>query len=115
MLPIEIHAKTKHCFSFSFFAKTRNNSTDIFTVVRYTQGLLCQKRLAHRTWSLFACNLGVEAAEADGERLESRYRILIVHGEDVLPDLPELENNILLLLLPATSVLEGCNELEVLH
>lgn len=66
--------------------------------------------------SLFASNLGVEAAEADGKRLKSRDRILIIHGEDILPNFPKLENNILmLLLLLATSIFDGCNELEVFH
>ena len=65
--------------------------------------------------SSFTRDLGVEAAEADGKRLESGDWVLVVHGEDVLPNLPKLEDNILmLLLLPASSILERCNELEVL-
>ena len=87
-----------------------------FTVVRFTHPLLSPKTRKLTPGSSFARNLGVKAAEADGKRLESRNRVLIVHGEDVLPDLPELEDNILLLLLlPSSSILQGCNELEVLH
>jgi len=46
---------------------------------------------------LFACRFGVEAGQADREGLERRERVPVVHGENILPYLPKLEDHLLLL------------------
>ena len=46
---------------------------------------------------LFACRFGVEAGQADCEGLECRERVPVVHGENILPYLPKLEDHLLLL------------------
>lgn len=58
-----------------------------------------------------ASDFGVKAAQADGECLERGDRIPEVHGEQVLPDLAELEYHVVVLATLARSR----HQLEVLH
>lgn len=82
-----------------------------------------QNKTKLRNESLLARYFGVEAAETNSKRLKSRDWILIIHGEYVFSHFPELEDDIILLLLSPTTttgpiVLKGrwwCNELKVLH
>lgn len=54
-----------------------------------------------------------KACEADGKSLEGRQRLTIVHGEHVLPYLPELEKNLFVPLLVSRGPDWG-NQLKVL-
>lgn len=47
---------------------------------------------------LLAGQFGVEATQADGESLEGRERVAVVHGEHVLGHLTELEDDLVLVL-----------------
>lgn len=47
---------------------------------------------------LLAGQFGVEATQADGESLEGRERVSVVHGEHVLGHLTELEDDLVLVL-----------------
>jgi hypothetical protein len=46
---------------------------------------------------LFTSQLGVETGQADGERLERREWVPVVHGEHVLRNLTKLQNHLLVI------------------
>lgn len=62
-----------------------------------------QNKTKLRNESLLARYFGVEAAETNSKRLKSRDWILIIHGEYVFSHFPELEDDIILLLLSPTT------------
>lgn len=62
---------------------------------------------------LVASQLRVKVAERDGEGEKRRQRVPEIHGENVLRDLPKLENN-LLAFGPRRPVLRGSHQLKVL-
>lgn len=45
----------------------------------------------------FTGQFGVEAGQADGERLERRERVPVVHGEHVLGNLTKLQDHLLVI------------------
>ena len=66
--------------------------------------------------SLFTGELCTEAGEAYRECLEGRERLPVIHGEGIIPNLPELEQH--RLLIPRTPWLAGIycsHQLEILH
>ncbi|GER30196.1 aldolase-type TIM barrel family protein [Striga asiatica] len=88
--------------------KKKNNSTIIETL----HHLQTTREPTPKCRSLTR-DLGVETAETYGERLEGRDRISIIHGENIFPNLPKLQNHPIM-LWARKPVLGRCNKLEIL-